>query len=404
MKSLFAGLFFSGIIMFSISCNQVDKVVAPEKFGMSSDTLEKAKNLMQSAVDEGKIAGVSLLVSKDGEIIQKEYIGFADIENEVPIEENTIFRIYSMSKPITAVALMTLYDEGKFELDDKVSKYIPEFESMMIYSPDGATHYLQLPEEGLTIRHLLTHTSGIPYGWDPNSFVDSLYNVKGVSGWNGTIGEKVKILTTIPLKRAPGTRWEYGLSIDVAGYLAEVLSGQPLDRFFKTRIFDPLGMDDTGFYVPEENHSRLSAVYSRDRNGKLKKMENPKGDPFMSPATLFSGGGGLVSTVPDYLKFCKMLLNGGTLNGVRILNESTAKMVMTDQLPEGVLYGETGGYGLAGAVNPETGEYSWAGAATTNFWINPSDNLIIMTFIQLMPNDHRYANEYKKLVERAVLK
>lgn len=404
MKHLFANSLFTGIMILLVSCSQGNKVVVPERYGMSSDSLEKAKNLMQALVDEGEIAGVSLLVSKDGATVQKEYIGFADVENEVPIEENTIFRIYSMSKPVTAVALMTLHDEGKFELDDKVSKYIPEFEFMMVYAPDSALHYLRFPENEMTIRHLLTHTSGIPYGWDPNSFVDSLYRVNGVSGWDGTIGEKVKILTNLPLKTAPGTRWEYGLSIDVAGYLIEVLSGQPLDSFLKTRIFDPLGMDDTGFYVPEEKHSRFSAVYYRDREGKLKKLENPQGDTFMSPVTLFSGGGGLVSTLPDYLKFCRMLLNGGSLNGVKILNEATAKIVMTDQLPEGVSYGETGGYGLGGAVNPETGEYSWAGAATTNFWINQPENMIIFSFIQLMPSNNRYANVYKKMVEKALLK
>lgn len=404
MKHLFANSLFTGIMILLVSCSQGNKVVVSERYGMSSDTLEKAKTLMQAWVDEGKIAGVSLLVSKDGAIVQKEYIGFADVENKVPIEENTIFRIYSMSKPVTAVALMTLFDEGKFELDDKVSKYIPEFEFMMVYAPDSALHYLRFPENEMTIRHLLTHTSGIPYGWDPNSFVDSLYRVNGVSGWDGTIGEKVKTLTNLPLKTVPGTRWEYGLSIDVAGYLIEVLSGQPLDSFFKTRIFDPLGMDDTGFYVPEKKHPRFSAVYYRDREGKLKKMETPQGDTFMSPVTLFSGGGGLVSTVPDYLKFCRMLLNGGSLNGVKILNESTAKMVMTDQLPEGVSYGETGGYGLGGAVNPKTGEYSWAGAATTNFWINQSENMIIFSFIQLMPSNNRYANEYKKMIEHALLK
>jgi CubicO group peptidase (beta-lactamase class C family) len=403
MKKVLIQLMSAGIMLVMVtSCNQGVRVADPAKYGMSPDTLARASDLMQGYVDEGKIAGASLLVYKDGAVVQREYIGYSDIENQVPFEDNTIFRIYSMTKPVTAAALMTLYDDGKFKLDDKVSDYIPEFEFMMVYSPQSSLHYLEFPAEQVTIRHLLTHTSGIPYGWDPDSFVDSLYRVNRVSGWDGTIGEKVKMITEMPLKNAPGTKWEYGLSIDVAGYLIEVLSGLPLDEFFRTRIFEPLGMDDTGFFVPEEKHARLSSLYYRSRDG-LTKAEYPDGDSFKAPATLFSGGGGLVSTVPDYLKFCEMLLNGGILNGKRILEESTVKMIMSDQLPEGVTYGDGMGFGLAGAVDPETGEYSWMGAATTNFWINPTDNMITMVFIQMMPSDHRYANEYKKIVDRAVM-
>ncbi len=305
-----------------------------------------------------------------------------------------------MTKPITAVALMTLYDEGKFQLDDKVSEYIPEFEGAQVYNAE--TKSLEPQTEELTIRHLLTHTSGIPYGWDPKAYVDSLYRVRSAGTWDGTIGEKVKILAKIPLKSQPGTTYEYGLGIDVAGYLVEVLSGIPLDEYMKTKIFDPLNMDDTGFYVPEEKHNRLALVYS-NMNDSLTAPQNMN-EVFKKPVTLFSGGGGLVSTVDDYLTFCKMLLNGGELNGTRILKEETVQMIMSDQLPQGAKYADNKGYGLAGEVNYETGEYGWAGAASTKFWIDPKNDMIVITAAQLMPGNYSYAGEFKEIVDRAVVK
>jgi CubicO group peptidase (beta-lactamase class C family) len=274
----------------------------------------------------------------------------------------------------------------------------------LVYTPDEEGGFSMEPQENeLSIRHLLTHTSGIPYGWDPNSYVDSLYNAHGVGGWDSTtIGEKMRKLATLPLKRQPGTQWEYGLSIDVAGYLVEVLSGVPLDEYMKSRIFDPLAMDDTRFYVPEDKLDRFSGVYYRDGQEGL-KPNTFMADIFLRPKKVFSGGGGLVSTMADYLSFCRMLLNGGELDGERILKESTVELIMTDQLPEGATYGDGGGHGLAGDVNPETGIYSWAGAASTNFWIDPKNEMIIITYAQLMPSDHSYAHNFKDLVYRAIL-
>jgi CubicO group peptidase (beta-lactamase class C family) len=315
------------------------------------------------------------------------------------MDETAIFRIYSMTKPITAGALMTLFDEGKFTLDDKVSKFIPEFEGAMVYNAETKTLEPQIDE--LTIRHLLTHTSGIPYGWDQKAYVDSLYRTLSASAWDGTIGEKVKILAKIPLKNQPGTKWEYGLGIDVAGYLVEVISGTPLDVFMKTKIFDPLKMDDTGFFTPEEKHSRLATLCTI-KNDTLQEAEGQMKEGFKKPVTLFSGGGGLVSTVDDYLKFCRMLLNGGELDGVRILQESTAQLVMTNQLPAGVVFDENKGYGLAGSVNPETGVYGWAGAASTKFWIDPKNQMVTIICTQLMPSDYTYADEFYKVVNSAV--
>jgi len=393
--------FLAGLMILMASCGQQLSNSTPEDLGLSSDTLALASQKMQEFIADGKLAGIATLVMKEGMIVQREQFGFADIEKEQPVEENTIFRIFSMTKPITAVALMTLYEEGKFELDDKLSRYIPEFTDVMVYNAENQS--VDELDNALTIRHLLTHTSGIVYGWG-QSYVDSLYRVTGVGGWDSaTIGDKVRILATLPLKFQPGTAWEYGLSIDVAGYLVEVLSGVPLDEYFKSKIFDPLHMDDTGFHVPEEKLERFAEVYSRDGEGALKPGDFMS-EAFKKPAIMFSGGGGLVSTMDDYLTFCRMLLNGGTLEGVKILEESTVKLIMSDQLPETASYREGNGYGLAGQVNLESGEYSWAGAASTNFWIDPSNQMIIIAYAQLMPSDHSYAYAFNNIVKRALIK
>lgn len=400
MKQLL--LVFAVLLIFGssqYSCTTNKKANSPENVGLSSDTLVLAGKKMQEYIDSGKLAGISTLIYKNGQIVQRENMGFANIENQIPIKDNTIYRIYSMTKPITAVALMTLFDEGKFQMEDKIAKYIPEFEGAQVYNTETKTLEPQVNE--LTIRHLLTHTSGIPYGWDQKAYVDSLYRTLGAGAWDGTIGDKVKILAKLPLKSQPGTKWEYGLGIDVSGYLVEVLSGMPLDKYMKTKIFDPLKMVDTGFYVPEEKQDRFSGVFAI-QDGKLVEPERMK-EGFKKPVTLFSGGGGLTSTIDDYLIFCTMLLNGGELNGVRILKGTTAQLIMSNQMPEGTKYNDENGYGLAGNVNFKNGEYGWAGAASTKFWIDPKNEMIIITCAQLMPSDYTYANEFKKIVDSAKL-
>ena len=189
---------------------------------------------MQGYIDNHLQAGISVMVIKDGKTAVRENFGYADVENNMKVKDNTVFRIFSMTKPITAVALMKLYDEGKFDIDDKISKYIPDFEWAMVYSPELGTHFLDFQSEEMSIRNLLTHTSGIPYGWDPNSFVDSIYRAEGIGRWDQPLEPMVKKMARMPLKTQPGTKWEYGLSIDIAGYLVEVFSGMPLDEYFRT--------------------------------------------------------------------------------------------------------------------------------------------------------------------------
>lgn len=235
MKKLFLFLtLFTAILMSQVSCTKTTKQGTGDIAGISGDSVESALTLMQQYIDSEKLAGISVMVIRDNETVVRKNFGFADKPNSKPIEDNTIFRVFSMTKPITAVALMTLYDEGKFKLDDKVADFIPEFAETKVYNAETET--LEPQNTPMTIRHLLTHTSGLTYGWDQKSYVDSLYRVTGASGWDGVIGDKVKILAGIPLKHQPGTTYEYSVSIDVAGYLVEVLSGMPLDKYMKTKI------------------------------------------------------------------------------------------------------------------------------------------------------------------------
>lgn len=371
---------------------------------LSAELLKVAEAKMQKHIDAGKLAGFSTLVIKDGQVVQRANLGFADKESQKPMKDGTIFRMYSMTKPVTAVALMTLYDEGKFQLDDKVSKYIPEYANIKVYTLNENGFTLEPQKNEMTIRNLLTHTSGISYGWDFNSYVDSLYRVKKVGGWDGTIGEKMRLLGELPLNFQPGTEWKYGLSIDVAGYLVEILSGMPLDEYFKKTIFEPLKMEDCGFYVPAEKHDRLCTLYNINRAGKLNAAKGGMSEAFKRPVTLFSGGGGMVGTIEDYARFCQMLLNGGELDGARILSTEVAKLIMTNQLPKTAKYEKgNAGFGLAGAVQFDSGEYSWAGMASTNFWINPETHMIIITCTQLLPSNYTYGNEFKKLIEAAIV-
>jgi len=384
------------ILTILFSCNNASETLS----GLSVDTLNLADAKMQSFVDEGKLSGISVLVIKDGKTVRQRTFGLAHIGEERMLEEDAIFRIYSMSKPITAVALMMLFEEGEFRLDDPVAKYIPEFKETKVWVDGEAV----AQQESFTIRHLLTHTAGFCYGWDV-SHVDSLYAQASPEGlWGlGTLEKAMKVLATIPLKNQPGSKYEYSVSIDVAGYLVEVLSGLPFDEFLQTRLFDPLGMDDTGFDVPEEDFGRLSMIYTKtSESEELTPVENlTKG--VMQKVTLFSGGGGLVSTIGDYGKFGQMLLNGGELNDTRVLEESTVKLIMSDQMPSTASFEEGMGYGLGGSVNLLTSEYSWGGMASTLFVADPVNDMVILAFTQYIPfMGVPFASEYHELVRKAL--
>ena len=375
-----------------------------QSVGISEDSLNVATKRLHKYVDEGKLPGTYVKIIKDGKVVFDDKYGFIDIDKKKPIEENSLYRIFSMTKPITAVAIMSLYDQGKLNLDDKVSKYIPEFLDTQVYKDLDGKHSFEPQKTPLTIRHLLTHTSGIPYGWE-SSYTDSIYNVRQHMRKDWTLEEMTKDIATIPIKFQPGTKYNYGLGIDIAGYIVEVVSGEKLNNYFKTVIFDPLKMNDTRFYIPEEKREQLSELYTMDENGKLIIVSDPNMEKVFGsakPPRLLLGGAGLISTLNDYETFCRMLLNKGELNGKRILSEKAAEMIMTNQYPKEMKTNSQMGHGLSGMVNLDTGEYNWGGAAATSFWINPKDNLILICYTQLFGSPTSYATYFKATLDQAL--
>jgi CubicO group peptidase (beta-lactamase class C family) len=368
----------------------------PEAVGMSAERLTRLHDAMQGLVDDGRLAGITTMIARHGQIADFHTYGYRDIEADDPMAEDDIFRIYSMSKPITGVALMMLYEEGKFRLGDPVRRYIPEFADLKVaasWGPGGPV--LDDADHPMTIRELMTHTAGLAYGIGDPHPADRLYASEGVLDPSQTLKDMVDKLAELPLRQQPGTQWTYSIGVDVQGYLVEILSGQPFDEFLQERIFDPLGMVDTGFHVPSEDHGRFVQVYGYGEDRAL--IAPPAPDPadgprgFLDPATFFSGGGGLVSTTMDYMRFCQMLLNGGELDGVRILSPTTVEMMSRNHLPRDMgEYAPGVGWGLdfsvvldpveAGSVS--AGEYSWGGAAGTWFWIDPVEDLVFVGMIQ----------------------
>jgi CubicO group peptidase (beta-lactamase class C family) len=360
---------------------------------MSTERLERVSTAMQDLVDEGKLAGITTMVARHGKIVHFGTFGYQEIASETPMAEDTIFRIYSMSKPITGVALMMLYEEGKFRLADPVAKYIPQFENLKVAAgegPDGPI--VEDADHAMTIRELMSHSAGLSYGLFSRSQVDTMYTEANVLDNNSTLKDMVDKLGKIPLRQQPGSRWHYSVAVDVQGYLVEVLSGQPFDEFLQERLFDPLGMTDTGFYVPEESADRFAQIYSYGEDRELVAQEMFGGSrTYLEPTTFFSGGGGLLSTTMDYMRFCQMVLNGGELDGVRILSPLTVDLMHRNQLPRDVVEMSPGtGFGLDFAVvlDPveadgiSKGEYYWGGAAGTWFWIDPVEDLVFVGMIQ----------------------
>ena len=392
-----------GILFLVSSCET--KMATLQSVGLSEDSLKIATQRLHNYVDDGKLPGTFVRIIKEGKVVYNDRYGLIDIAKNKPVEDESLYRIFSMTKPVTAVAIMTLHDQGKLNLDDKVSKYIPEFSNTQVYENIDGKHTTIPQKKQLTIRHLLTHTSGIPYGWEW-SYVDSIYNAKQHMRKDWTIEEMTKDIATIPLRFQPGTQYNYGLGIDVAGYIVEVVSGMKLDIYFKAAIFDPLAMDDTRFYVPKEKQDRMTELYTRDENDKLIVLEDKDIKERIGagvPPKLLLGGAGLISSMGDYEKFCRMLLNKGKLNGKRVLSERASEIVMTNQNPEGFEGAPGMGHGLSGTVNLESGEYSWGGAAKTSFWINPTHNLIVICYTQLFSQPSEYAQEFKAAVDGAII-
>lgn len=370
----------------------------PEKVGMSSERLSRIKPVMQEYIDEHKLPGMITMVARHGRIVHSEVYGLMDYDK--PMRPDAIFRIASMTKPVTSVAAMILYDEGYFGLDDPVADYIPEFRNLKVFTSidDKGIHTVD-PVRPMTIRDLLTHTSGLS-GVGADSPVDSMYAAADLSA--GNLKEMVHKLSGMPLLYQPGSTWNYSRSTDVLGYLIEVLSGKPLDQFLKERIFIPLGMEDTDFYVPGEKFDRVGAVYGPDSAG-IKIIMKPDTNTVSVPVKFLSGNGGLYSTATDYMIFSQMLLNKGVYKGVRILKSKTVDLMTTNQI-SGVKMPDDGffgplmsgmGFGFGFAILQDklqanivgsVGSYWWSGSGNTYFYIDPHEDLILIFMTQFVPN------------------
>ncbi|HET9447750.1 MAG TPA: serine hydrolase domain-containing protein [Steroidobacteraceae bacterium] len=372
----------------------------PEAVGFSSERLKRLDAGMKAIVDNKQLAGVSTIVTRHGQIVQQMTYGQKDIASNSPLEKDTIVRIYSMTKPITGVAMMILYEEGKWKPSDPISRHIPEFKDLKVFKSldaDGKP-VTEAPGHAPTMGELLSHTAGFTYGLFGNSPVDKMYGQQNLLG-AGSLKEFIDKLAPLPLAYEPGQGWVYSVSVDIQGYLVEKLSGQPFADFLRTRIFEPLGMNDTAFYVPENKLSRLATVYQLTPEG-LKPMPR---DPNVSKAPGFpSGGGGLYSTGLDYLRFAQMLANRGELGGVRILAPSSVALMTTNHVPEAVkaagkfgigAYRQQPGFGFGFDVaiyedptrlgtSVGKGTYLWDGIAGTWFWIDPVNDIVFVGIIQ----------------------
>ena len=410
-------------------------VAKPAEVGLSAERLGRIAPIIQGYVDQNKIAGAVTLIARNGKVAYLKVYGMRDIEAKKPMTVDTMFRIASMTKPITSVAVMMLQEEGKLLLNDPISKYIPEFKNPQVLVPpkEESGEYTTVPaKREITIRQLLSHTSGLTYTFWGKKPWSEIYQKAGISDGliqtEGTIGDKVKILAGLPLMFHPAEGWEYGLSIDVLGYLVEVVSGKTLEQFFQERIFKPLRMKDTHFFMPESKIPRLASLYTPDPQGGLKKVEGQAkvGDlvyssdfQYRGPRTYFSGGAGLVSTVSDYARFAQMMLNGGELDGTRLLSRKTVEEMTINNIGDLYVYprfrlvaGDK--FGLGFCIRTEKGQYDlieslgtycWAGIFYTRFLIDPKEKLMSLILTQLYP----YANltlqeQFRVLTYQAIAK
>jgi CubicO group peptidase (beta-lactamase class C family) len=385
---------------------------SPESVGLSTDGVRDLAEGMRKAVDEGNLAGVVSALIRNGKLVHLDAHGYQDLENQIPVSEDTIFRIFSMTKPVTGVALMMLLEEGKFTLDDAVSRYIPELANLEVAVEDGPGGFpvTEPATHEMTIRELMSHTGGLTYGMFSRSQVDSQYVAANILDDSGTLKDMIDKLARIPLRQQPGSLWHYSVSVDVQGYLVEVLSGMSFDQFLQERLFGPLGMTDTAFYVPDEKRDRFSKMYMSTPNGLVGPPDNLGGD-YRAPVTFPGGGGGLASTIGDYMKFTQMLANGGELNGVRILSPESVDIMRSNQLPEGMAEipgypGNQFGVDFAIVADPSRndgmseGSYWWWGIGGTWFWIDPVEDLVFIGMIQ--NRNLGYARQLQGISKRLV--
>lgn len=380
------------------------QITSPEAVGLSSTRLDRITSYMQELVKDNRLPGVLTLVQRHGKIAHIGKFGSMDIEANKPMQEDALFRIYSMSKPITSVAIMLLLEEGRFNLYDPVSKFIPSFAKTKVCVGSGVLG-LQLVDQQpqMNIHHLLTHTAGLSYGWFFDSPVEELYR-KGLNFTRkDSLSDLIEFLASLPLLYQPGTNWRYSMATDVLGYIVQVVSGMPLADFFKERIFKPLGMVDTDFYVPAEKVNRLAQVYTSEELYNIRPFAPAEVmgiADVTTPTRCPIGGGGLISTLADYLAFCNCLINNGKYDGGRLLSRKSIEWMTANHLPGSIMPIYMGldqldhGFGLGFRVTmhagqcrklSSVGEYGWGGAANTYFWIDPAEDFIGLMMTQHMP-------------------
>ncbi len=396
-------------------------IVTPESVGFSSERLKRIDRHMQREIDKGHTVGISTLLMRRGEVFHNAFFGWQDREAERPINMETIFRIYSMTKPITSVAAMMLYEEGLLLLEDPVADFLPEFADTKVFAgPDHIGMKLVEQERPMMIRDLFTHTAGLGYGFYQDTPIEDLYREADLHA-APDLAEMVRRIASLPLLYQPGTQWRYSMATDVLGRVIEVVSGQSLDEFFRERIFAPLGMTETGFWVPEESLDRFAAIYQIEKGGPLTPVDLPMTNHFKRARSLFSGGGGLISTLPDYLRFAQMLLNRGELDGVRLIGPKTLALMTLNHVDERLFPLAIGGnpmpgsgFGLGFSMVLDTAQYGvpmplgcyeWSGMAKTTFWVDPVEETVGIFMTQLLIDryypihQHFKALTYQALVE-----
>jgi CubicO group peptidase (beta-lactamase class C family) len=418
------------ILLFTVTLSQTKHPVLTtalntQAAGFSAERLKRIDTILKEYIDKGRMNGAVAMIIHDGKIAYYKNFGYNDLETKTPLQKDAIFRIASQTKAITSVAVMMLSEEGKFMLDDPISNFIPEFKHPRVidkYNKADTTYTTVPAKREITIRDLLTHTSGIGYAQIGSPEANAIYAKAGVVGGIGVdkilLADKMKLLGRMPLFHQPGEKWTYGLNTDVLGYLVEVVSGMNLNDFFRKRIFEPLGMKDTYFYLPKEKYNRLAMLYTEDsatkKAVKMKEKINVSGDMFRDypkmEGTYYSGGAGLSSTIYDYAIFLQMLLNGGEYNGKRILSRNSVRMMTMNQIGNinrgpnkfGLGFGITTEKGSADLPTPE-GTFEWGGIFSTTYWVDPKEKLIGLIYRNIWPTSwHNLGNLYKVLVYQAL--
>ncbi len=388
----------------------------PEDLGFSSGRLDRIGEAMRRYVDSGSLAGIVTLIARHGQIAHLEAHGAMDRESQRPMIEDAIMRIYSMSKPITSVAAMMLYEEGRFGMQTPAAEFLPDLSRMVVYAGGDAANPQTVPlDRPITVEHLLTHTAGFTYGFNRMHPVDAI-----MQDWykpRPSLENWLAALTEVPLAHQPGAAWRYGVSTDVVGRLVEVVSGQPFDAFLRTRIFEPLGMADTAFFVPPAKRERMCTLYAMKDGAMVRATDSMREVAGRKPPSFFSGGGGLVSTTMDYYRFAQMLLNHGELDGVRLLGPRTVDFMTRNHLGPALLpYNNAtvpgAGFGLGFSVTLDpalcgmvgsVGSYRWGGAAATQFWVDPREDLVALIMPQLLGSPYPLEAQYHALVYQALI-